>query len=1036
MPFVNHACWKKENVSRFIRSTAQTTHREAFLAVHMPFDELHVDNAADPGAVRTDRGLRDYLHGVGSHVVVAIEGDPGSGKSHLIQWLEYTWPESEGDLVLMVPRHDGTLLGTLELLRTRLERLGASYAEPLIGLIPTNALTEEAEAPILKSYLALWCDTKAIAAGQTQEDSQWLDDMEARGCLEHLPCPPWGAPIRILRLLRGASDTGAPRDQQVADFQCQDVIELLDVGKLTPKVAQTRMFKALDVERMATRRAIEHAKARGEQPRDQDIPPNTRRFLNALKARLNLAFGRMRGMTVGELKRKFLEVRRRLQTDGKRLVLFLEDITSLQGVDGELFEALWASRDSDASLCPLVAVIGYTPQYRVQYLPDNALDRFAVRISLTTPGERSQRLLDSDNGRQQFVATYLDAIRHGKNAVTTEAATRTSRCSGCEFQKQCHATFGSVALKHVDGPVGLYPFNLASIEHFWTRLNDFQGKNVHTPRGLLIQVMEPVLSVVGKLESGEFPPTFGTSMLVPVLLGPQAKDRVASLWSDPGTRARAQQVIQWWGDWATGVLENESKIYDAFGFPSSAVALATLPVAVTNGTATTFSNTTNVTTNTKSTKGAPSEFQVRQQELLRWDDGKDVVFKSRNYWQSLVYFIIEEVPPEHHGVQRWLWKTVFTKDNVVLQEGGSSTKLKFIIPSGGVDNGIVVRGLEALSNLTQERIGETARSAFQVEANLIVATAFAEWITGRAVAHVKAITASLVPRETPRLEHLAVRLATMTGWLSSTTHPDAPLTDQWKVALTGEINTIVRGRSSQLEALHVQVRGRIDAIRGNIGQALRIGPGEKLHDPHLAWEALAGWDGAWDEVRKTGYAVIDERFITVVGMPAGVIDREFAKKVLAEWINVNSLSQVITNTLGDVAFGAFAQDVHKIVAAVMDNAQHLVPTELWTQWITAQVAFKALGAARIEAVQTLVEEASKHSPNGLTLRKQLTICSMASPADLQVVEAMVAKGKALVSSVHQAAEKLVTSQGPNTDQLTKFSTRIKVAVTGVRRKIA
>jgi len=57
------------------------------------------------------------------HAFCVVEGEPGSGKSHLIRWLRVKWPYEE-DLVLLIQRADGSLEGTLCQLQ---EKLPAEY---------------------------------------------------------------------------------------------------------------------------------------------------------------------------------------------------------------------------------------------------------------------------------------------------------------------------------------------------------------------------------------------------------------------------------------------------------------------------------------------------------------------------------------------------------------------------------------------------------------------------------------------------------------------------------------------------------------------------------------------------------------------------------------------------------------------------------------------------------------------------------------------------------------------------------------------
>src|SRR5690606_6761378 len=90
-----------------------------FLATHSPIRGFPVSGArhheiSEP----TEAGLLDALSDTDrTHAFCVVQGDPGSGKSHLIRWLAVHWPKGS-DLVLLLQRADGSLQGALDQLRT------------------------------------------------------------------------------------------------------------------------------------------------------------------------------------------------------------------------------------------------------------------------------------------------------------------------------------------------------------------------------------------------------------------------------------------------------------------------------------------------------------------------------------------------------------------------------------------------------------------------------------------------------------------------------------------------------------------------------------------------------------------------------------------------------------------------------------------------------------------------------------------------------------------------------------------------------
>jgi hypothetical protein len=157
-----------------------------------------------------------------------------------------------------------------------------------------------------------------------------------------------------------------------------------------------------------------------------------------------------------------------LRKDEKRLVLLLEDVTNLQGVDQQLIEALLPnpSVKENRELCELVAVIGVTPEYQSQVLEalGNVQDRLSFHIRLTpvdgsgVVGAQSLFLGDSER-RQRFVGSYLNAVRLGLEEVKkwesdSSLKPRPNACARCVHQEVCFSRFGSIVIPNIGDHLG------------------------------------------------------------------------------------------------------------------------------------------------------------------------------------------------------------------------------------------------------------------------------------------------------------------------------------------------------------------------------------------------------------------------------------------------------------------------------------------------------------------------------------------------------------------------------------------------------
>ena len=120
-----------------------------FLATHVPVADFHVGGSLASDVVPNgERGLLHALAKLGMrHAFCVVEGEPGSGKSHLIRWLKVKWPAQE-DLVLLIQRLDGSLQGTLrQLEQARLSPITERSVGPVDRFMPMGPDPDQLHAP-------------------------------------------------------------------------------------------------------------------------------------------------------------------------------------------------------------------------------------------------------------------------------------------------------------------------------------------------------------------------------------------------------------------------------------------------------------------------------------------------------------------------------------------------------------------------------------------------------------------------------------------------------------------------------------------------------------------------------------------------------------------------------------------------------------------------------------------------------------------------------------------------------------------------
>ncbi|WP_437723737.1 hypothetical protein [Sorangium sp. So ce861] len=881
MSFVKYACWSGSEIDTFVRTTALEGDKAVFLGVHLPITgfECVAGQLPEP----TEEALFQALYHCRAHVLALVEGEPGSGKSHLIQWLRYRWPGGGNDHVVVVPRSDGSLLGALERLRTE---LGEPFGEPLRGIGQIAEHSLEGRAQAFLGQLVTFCQRSSYAQGSPlPKHADWLDHTSAWRILNHNALrSEWPAPREIVDTLGGAE---GKRDQRMARFTPMHIVQMVElilasggkIGSLAPQA----LFVQLQREVNSVVRGV--VKEHRDDGVDRQITalgsgaPNTIKLLEALDARCEHAVQGLLGIQRDELQKRFLEVRRRLRAANRRLVLLLEDITNLQGVDQQLIEALLPSpaTPEESDLCDLVAVLGVTPEYHRKVIEDrgNLRDRLALHIQLTTSEadevlKRKARFLLDGEHRARFVATYLNAVRttHVRMKTWVEDdpdKPRPNACEKCPHRKPCHAAFGSVTVPKVaHGPVGLYPFTRDSIERFWSRLTDPERKHTQqTPRGLLINVISVGLNQRDALVRGQFPTKeFEHRRIDKIRPGANLKEPLEKI-STPEERERLTRMIVWWGDKDDGSVRAESggRVYS--GIPQGVMAAFTLewpgegiiqPVPeyvldtdsgdtrAAAGAAT--ANVIPAATPAPAEKSAaprdakpqesrtpaspppkeesalPREWVERIEHLDGWADGDNLA--SSAAWESLLFSAVNRLIPDELGSPRWLWHRMMTEENVVLDGTRQNPDtLQLVIRRGPV----VHHGLTSLAWL---RHGTVTNEAKLVEHFGHVARFQAE-LARRAVEHVRAIESQVTAYLGGDPGELAVKALVVLAWLwaeppgkDKKPLAAAPYAVQWQSAL--RTKTSRPGLTMEWTNLGESYQVWIDRLRQIVAETQRVGP--------------------------------------------------------------------------------------------------------------------------------------------------------------------------------------------------------------------
>ena len=495
------ACWPANNAQAIFVTEALEGNDAVFLATHTPIEGFDVGgrDAGEFSSNNENAVLASLSDPTRQHAFCVVQGEPGSGKSHLIRWLSINWPYPN-DVKLLLRRADGSLEGALRQLK---DRLPPEFSRLFDNLGQKQRATLRGRANIFLTTLANTLEPGHFDVPLVDDD--WCRQYAPAELLMHPAIRlKWSSPSRILRLLQGAE---GGRNSATASFDLYDIQEL--AGLCAPLVGQASIGHAQGLARRLEREAAAIRAYREQEWLAHELAAEhpehfetSLQLINALNRRRNEAIQNVLGVSAEGLKTLFRQVREALAEQGRRLVLLLEDITSWEGLDDSLIDVLVfnasAKGDADArAVCPLISVVGVTPTY-YEKLPGNYRQRITheIRLGHSTVGLQDVATLREEDTRRQFAARYLAAVRAGPAALdgwlrsvrAGEDAPPPNICDSCPRQPGCFDMFGDK-----DG-IGLFPFTAHAFDRFFDALNENDnGQTWKTPRGILQAILNPNL---------------------------------------------------------------------------------------------------------------------------------------------------------------------------------------------------------------------------------------------------------------------------------------------------------------------------------------------------------------------------------------------------------------------------------------------------------------------------------------------------------------------------------------------------------------
>ena len=560
MPFENYVCWDTGRVRQVMNTSAEHASRPVFLAVHSEYPLLVSSSRGGTGegdggwTIQPKEFLNAFLSKDNTHMQVAVLGDSGSGKSHFISWMKYSLPESADRYTIAIPRTGVSLRSVLDLIIEALpEEVRQPYLDELNRSGSQHSSPEDLEERLISEIaLAIRGDD---VKGETYQDLegaliQMLPDVFNDPVLRRHFRRPGGVIEGVAHQVLSVSHEYLPAEDR-RDFTIEDLpLSGVETAKMGFYARDTCDFLRLNSDSQYLAVTI-------------------------INRNLNRAIGQVLNFTGDRLIGLLQDVRRHLREQGKELVLLVEDLARLQGLDLSLLEALIEEGNEANGLCELRWAAAVTTGYYTR-LPDTIHTRMNFVLQMDIPTVEAGGSIGAGD-IVSFAAKYLNASRAINEALVDWAdqpeENRTNppnACEMCVHRTACHSAFGEV-----EG-VGLYPFNSHSLINMLQRL-DGRLEQRFNPRILVKDVLAEVLGNYGDdLKEGRFPSLLLLNQMQGRKLSPIVQDQLQQQNSAQADRQLA--ILELWGDGGTQPADLAKDLYAAFGTTKPLLQGTTLPV--------------------------------------------------------------------------------------------------------------------------------------------------------------------------------------------------------------------------------------------------------------------------------------------------------------------------------------------------------------------------------------------------------------------------------------------------------------------------
>lgn len=467
----------RERISYVARPDSITSSEGDFLATHVAVKRLKLldkfELAPNGGKSFTEEDIfKQYvMNPEGRHQFIAVYGQSGTGKSHLIRWFaaRYEQNKPKDEVVLFIRRSDNTLKGTIRQLLEKPEVQGIDNKEVYERLVKAAVSVEENKLKDLIYHNFIIeidndMDDHDIKIGNVAKRKlvAFLNNEIVHDFLLRKKGP-------IERMYSKIAENSTVDRDTIAQFEKEDFLVSQDLYESIQRAGGDRKAERLALELLS----------------DEKGPKTAKELADYLNQFRNDVIQRCAGIEPGDFKQIFLDIRRELHRIDMKLTLFIEDVTSFTGVDTALLDALieeHTGKRSGDGLCRISSIVGTTNNYLQYNFKDNHKDRITKYVYIPSD------VLDED-GLYEFVARYVNTMSLSEDIISDWVNGHANPEDYPVHDVTEGKNWECVHVGHKKR-VNIYPFTKRSIMYFYQNVLQ---KGHQTPRYIIRDIIEPVV---------------------------------------------------------------------------------------------------------------------------------------------------------------------------------------------------------------------------------------------------------------------------------------------------------------------------------------------------------------------------------------------------------------------------------------------------------------------------------------------------------------------------------------------------------------